>query len=390
MNYKVFFCFLLLIFWSCKDSTSIQKVDENEAKPTITQLKYAQGFNIKTYKNFKVLEISKPWKGSEKTYRFALISDTKNMKAETLIEKLSKTSLYDGVIKTPLESIVITSTTHIPALELLNVQDKLVGFPGMDYVSSKSVRTLIDNGKVKELGKNEGLNTEIVLELNPNAVITFGIEGVNKAAEIIQKANIPLIYNGEWIEDSPLAKAEWIKMFGVLFNKEKEAEQIFDTIEKEYLDAKLIAESVNSKPTVLSGAIYNSIWYLPNGKSPEAQLLRDANTNYLWKNTDDEGSLELSFESVFEKGQAADIWISPSYYGSYSDLEAANTLYKEFEAFKNKSIYSFVNTKGYTGGILYYELGVARPDLVLKDLIKLAHPTLMSDYQFTFFKPLLN
>ena len=292
------------------------------------------------------------------------------------------------MIISPLQSIVVTSTTHLPALELLDEADKLVGFPGTDYISSKKIRTLIKAGKVKDLGQNNGLNTEILLALNPDAVITFGIESTNKAAENIEKANIPVIYNGEWIEQTPLAKAEWIKMFGVLFNKEEQARETFNHIENEYLKAKATAQKATIQPTVLSGAMYRGVWYLPSGQSPEAQLLKDANTNYLWKDTKEEGSLELSFESVLEKGQEADIWLSPSNYGSYRDLKAANKLYEKFKAFKQQSIFSFVNTKGDTGGLLYFEMGTARPDLVLKDLIKIAHPELMKDDTFTFYKPL--
>ena len=108
----------------------------------------------------------------------------------------------------------------------------LIGFPGTEYISSETIRARIDNGFIRELGKNEGINTEVILELNPEVVIAFGIDGNNKTYETIKKSNIPVIYNGDWTEASPLAKAEWIKFFGVLFEKEKEADSIFDHIEK--------------------------------------------------------------------------------------------------------------------------------------------------------------
>ncbi|MBT8325998.1 MAG: ABC transporter substrate-binding protein, partial [Winogradskyella sp.] len=133
---------------------------------------------------------------------------------------------------------------------------------------------------------------------------------------------------------------------------------------------------------------HKEVWYLPYGNSPEGQMLKDANVNYLWQNTEGTGSIGLSFESVYNVAKDADIWISPSYYSSYEQLKAANELYTNFKAFKSKSIYSFVNTTGDTGGVLYYELGICRPDLVLKDLIKISHPTLLPEYELTFFKPL--
>ena len=166
--------------------------------------------------------------------------------------KASKTTLnegdFDGIIMLPIEKMVVTSTTHIPALELLNVENTLVGFPGTNYVSSEKVRARIDNKQIRELGKNEGINTEVLLDLKPNLVIGFGIDGNNKTFETIKKSGIPVIYNGDWVEGSPLAKAEWINFFGVLFNKEKEADSIFNTIEKNYLEAKLLAKQVKNQP----------------------------------------------------------------------------------------------------------------------------------------------
>lgn len=134
--------------------------------------------------------------------------------------------------------------------------------------------------------------------------------------------------------------------------------------------------------------MHKDVWYLPNGTSPEAQILKDANVNYLWSETSGTGSLALSFEAVFDKAKDADLWLSPSYYNSLNALEKANQHYTKFDAFTNKNIYSFANTTGKTGGVLYYELGTARPDLVLKDVIKICHPELLQNYTPYFFKAL--
>jgi len=375
------FLILLLIVSACKNETK----NDNSLPQTETKdiaLKYAEGFKISQSDYSKTIEITKAWPEAEKTYTYLLL--TEEQAAKTTYNKAD----YDGVIITPITKTVVTSTTHIPALELLGVEETLIGFPSTDYISSEKTRKLIDEGKVRELGKNEGINTEVLLELNPNVVVGFGVEGVNKTFEVIKKSGIPVIYNGDWAESSALAKAEWIKFFGVLFNKEKEADSIFNTIEKEYLAAKEIAEKAKTNPTVLSGAMYKDVWYLPKGSSPEAQFLKDANVNYLWSETTGNGSLSLSFEAVLVKAKDADLWLSPSYYGSLEQLEKANPLYANFKAFQNKSIYTFVNKKGGTGGVLYYELGTARPDLVLKDLIKIAHPELLVDYTPYFFEKL--
>ena len=375
------FVFILIFATSCKNIEN--DIPTNQTIQEVFNLKYAKGFSLIDNKTVKVLEIKNPWPEAKKTYRYALIDRDKL--ASTTLNALE----YDGIIVTPIEKTVVTSTTHIPALELLGVEQTLIGFPGCDYISSKKSRELIKTGLVRELGKNEGVNTEVLLELNPDVVIGFGVDGTNKSFETIKRAHIPVIYNGDWVETSPLAKAEWIKFFGILFNKQDKAETVFKEIEADYLYAKQLASIFKSDKTILSGAMHKDIWYLPNGTSPEAQLLKDANVNYLWKDTSGKGSLALSFESVFEKAQHADIWLSPSYYKTIEDLKKANMHYTKFDAFSNNEIYSFTNTEGETGGILYYELGIARPDLVLKDIIKICHPYSLPDYETFFFKKLL-
>lgn len=370
----------VVLLFSCKkekaDIVNISAFQEESIN------KYAEGFALEYHSDYRVLNIINPWPKSDKSYKHILVS--KSNAAKITINKTE----FDALITTPVQKIVVTSTTHIPALELLGVEQTLVGFPGTDYVSSEKTRQRIDNGSIRELGKNEGINTEVLLELRPDVVIAFGIDGTNKSMAVIKKAGIPVIYNGDWVEKSPLAKAEWIKFFGALYNKESLADSIFKSIEVDYIQAKTIASQAASKPTVLCGAMHKDVWYLPNGTSPEAQFLNDANTNYLWRNTSETGSLALSFETVYTKAKNAQLWLSPSYYTSYDALEQSNTHYAQFNAFQNKTIFTFSNTTGKTGGVTYYELGTARPDLVLKDMIKICHPELLQDYKTTFFKPL--
>lgn len=369
--------FLIILSASCKKETERSNNIRQEGEKL--ELKYAKGFTAIDYGSYKILEVTKPWPNSETSYKYRIQSDNTGLDLGTGLA---------GVVKSPIENIVVTSTTHIPGLELLGVEEYLTGFPGTDYISSLKTRKRIKQGSVRELGKNEGINTEVLLEINPDVVIGFGVDGVNKSFEIIKKTGIPVIYNGDWVEDSALAKAEWIKFFGVLFNMEAKADSIFNSIELNYLEAKKIALNAKTKPTILSGAMHKDVWYLPNGQSAEAQFLRDANTHYIWKNTQSEGSLALSFEVVFDKAKNANIWLSPSYYRSYEQLQQASDLYTNFEAFKNRQVYTFSNNTGETGGVLYYELGTSRPDLVLKDLIKIAHPNMLTDYKLNFFAPL--
>ncbi|MGB7393249.1 MAG: ABC transporter substrate-binding protein [Pricia sp.] len=344
---------------------------------------YAQGFSIeKSASGLSLIKVASPWPDAESAFTYALVPRDK-MAATTLNK-----DKYDAIVAVPVERIVVTSTTHIPALEALDATDKLVGFPGTDYISSKATRKRIAGGQVRELGNNESINTEMVLELNPDVVVGFGVDGQNKAYGTLQRANIPVVYNGDWTEESPLGKAEWIKFFAPFFGKEIEADSIFRGIEKSYLEAQELAATAPQKPSVLSGALYKDVWYLPGGESWAAQFIADANADYLWDDTSETGSLSLSIESVLEKGKQAEFWVSPSQFTSYQEMEDANRHYRQIDAFQNRKIFTFAATKGQTGGLLYYEIAPHRPDLVLKDLIHIFHPNLLPDYEPFFFKPL--
>ena len=271
---------------------------------------------------------------------------------------------------------------------MLNVENTLVGFPNLDYISSDKVRALIDAKKVKELGTNQTLNTEVVLDLQPNVIIGYGIDNNNPTLDNLQKNGLKVLLNGDWNEQTPLGKAEWIKFFGALYGKQKQATEIFNTIAKDYLKTVQIVKNATNKPTILAGDMYQDKWYLPKGTSWGSQLLSQANGNYLWKTTTGTGSLSLSFETVYEKAKNADIWITSGQFETLKAMEDANSHYSQFKAFQTKNVYSFSNKKGKTGGVLYYELAPNRPDIVLKDIVKILHPELLIGYKPFFFEKL--
>jgi len=364
---------------SCKQDKKSQIQTKKEQQITVS---HALGFSIDNNGNFPIVTVTSPWPNANHSFTYAFVPK------EDLEVNPTPKGNYDAIVGTPIKNLVVTSTTHIPALEALGGLDKLIGFPDTQYISSMPARQLISEGKIKELGKNETLNTEMVLEMQPDAIVGFAMDNTNATYELLQKAGIPVLFNGDWTEQTPLGKAEWIKFFGVLLNKQEQAEKLFNQIEASYNNIKQVAEQADNKPTVLSGALYKDIWYLPAGESWAAQFISDANANYLWSDTKGTGSLSLSLESVLEKGQAAEFWVSPSQFIGYDEMWASNSHYKEFQAFKNKNIHTYSATTGPTGGLLFFELGPQRPDMILKDLVHIFHPELLPDYIPFFFQPL--
>lgn len=375
MKKLILFSMFSFFFISCQQKEKKSK----EIQSPENYIRYATGLSIQKHDDFSIVTVSNPWPTSDKKYTYIL-----HKPSAKIPDSLQKYA----VIQVPIKSIVVTSTTHIPALELLGVENKLVGFPNTDYISSEKTRTLIETGKIREIGTNQSLNTEVLLDMQPDVIIGFGVDGEKKTYDNLQQNGLKILYNGDWTEQHPLGRAEWIQLFGVLFGLEEKADQVFKTIEKDYLAAIALAKKATLKPTILSGAIYQDQWYLPQGKSWAAQFLDNAGGNYLWAATEGTGSLSLSFETVLEKAQNADFWIGPGQFTSFDQLEKANPNYKHFKAVQNKNVYSFSSKKGKTGGVIYYELASNRPDLVLKDLIKILHPELVPDYELYFFEKL--
>jgi iron complex transport system substrate-binding protein len=357
---------------------------KNESKPNAiisakNEVHYAKGFSIQNYNGYSVVKVKNPWPKATKTYTY-ILKEKNGIVPDSLKQNL--------IIPVPIKTIVVTSTTHIPSLELLDEVNTLIGFPHCDYISSEKVRARIDAGNIKELGNNQDLNTEVLLDLQPNVIIGYGIDNKNPTLDNLQKSGLKVMLNGDWNEENALGKAEWIKFFGALYGKQKQATALFTKIEKDFLKTIRIAKMAKTTPSILAGDMFEDRWYLPRGTSWGSLLLKQANGNYLWQETSGTGSLSLSFETVFEKAKSADVWITSGQFSSLKEMTNANPHYAEFNAFKNKNVYSFSGKKGKTGGILYYELAPNRPDLVLKDLVKILHPELLPSYKPFFFEKL--
>ncbi len=367
------FCFLLFLACSQKKDAPSQ----TNSIPSSIQLQYAEGFNVTNIGDAKLVEVKYPFQGATSGYKYLLVENGKEVPEHSKDTK---------VIRVPLQSIVCTSTTHIPMLDYLDETDKLIGFPTTDYISSEKMRKRVDAGKVTDLGVDKGLNIERLAMLKPNMVMGYMLSGDYGQFKKIEELGINVVMNAEYLERHPLGRAEWIKFVALFFNKEERADSIFNEIENEYLKVKQLATSVDKQPTVLSGIVYGDGWFLPGGKNYAATLLKDAGCHYLWEDDPSQGFLQLSFESVYEKAHDADLWIGVASYASLEELKNADERYTSFKPFKQRNVYTYNARMGAKGGNEYLELGYLRPDVILKDLVKIAHPSLLPSYDLYFHR----
>lgn len=354
--------------------------EKQTGKPsTSTVIKYAAGFKISILDNAKLVEVTYPFQGATSGYSYLLVPRG---------EEPPPHDPDTRVIYTPLETIVCTSTTHIPLLDYLGETQKLIGFPTTDYISSEKMRKRIDAGKVTDLGIDKGLNLERLAMLKPDVVMGYTMSGDFGQFSKIEALGIPVVINAEYLEQHPLGRSEWIKFMGLFFDRERQADSVFAVIEKNYQAATAALKDNPERPTVLSGIVYGDAWFLPGGQNYAARLFKDAGCRYLWEDSENGGSLQLSFEAVYEKAHDADLWIGTGAYSSLAEIAAADLRYTRFTAFQKKQVYNYDARKGARGGNEFLELGYLRPDLILMDLVKISHPGLLPDHELFFHRKL--
>ncbi len=388
--------FVLILFFSAfwvfpvfaareKDSRSnkecVTHYDKNKDYfPEPLQIEYAENFQVTYHKHYKVVKVAAPWKTGGETFEYVLVQ----CGAPT-----PKGFANAQFVSVPAQSMVVLSTTYFTFMEQLNLLDRLIGIANFQQVNSSSVLELIEQKKVVEVGRNVDLNLEFILQLNPDIIMTYGTGNPYRDGYApLLKFGIRVGVFAEYMESTPLARAEWLKFMALFFNRETEANEVFQEITTQYHATVRLAQNVTKKPTVFTGASREGTWYMPGGQSYVAAFLQDAGAQYLWSDDSHRGSLALDFEAVLKKASDADYWLNPGLWKTLQDGLADDSRYQFFSAFHKKNVYNNNALLNPYGGNDYWERGVANPHLVLADLIKIFHPHLLPDHQLIWYRHL--
>ncbi len=393
-NYCLFlFLICTAALGGCADSANQQADNKkNESSDSVTvaeepkpnrkaDIKYAKSFEIFYYDQFTIVKVFNPWQDAkDKAIKYLVVKEGSKIRGK-----------YEDyyVIETPVESVACLSTTHLPMMEALGEEEKIVGVANGDYVYDKSISERIEQGDIKEVGVDQVLNKELLVQTDPDLVMAYGIGGKNnKRYEKLKDLGLKVVMNAEYMENTPLGRAEWIKFVGVFLGKQEKANEVFKEIEENYLSLKKRASKVKNRPTVISGLPYKDVWSMPGGKSFGAKFIKHAGGNYIFSDKERRGSLQISIESVFDKGADADVWMNTNKAETISDIISMDERFRNFKAIKKGEVYN--NNKRMTpeGGIDFYESGVLNPDIVLKDLIKIFHPDLVPDHTLYYYQKL--
>ena len=347
--------------------------------PKKVSINHATGFSVEYQNNYKVVTVKNPWREAKTGFKYVLVQ------CGTPAPKGFKET---EVITVPINTVASLSTTHLPHLAKLGVVDKLVGVSNPKTVNTPEVVEKIKAGQIAELGNNN-INVERLLELNPDLITTYGTGNPQTDSHgKLLEAGLKVAINAEYMETSPLGRAEWLKFTALFFNREGVAEKEFSEIAKKYQDIAAKVQSIKKRPTVFTGFNFKGTWYTPGCKSYVARYLADAGADYLCAENSS-GSTPLSFEDVFERAATADYWLNVSQsWQNLQDVVTEDSRYGDFQAVKKGNVYNNNVRLNENGGNDYWESGISNPDLILADLIKIFHPEVLPNHKLFFYQKL--
>lgn len=347
---------------------------------------FAKGFTVTYHDSYKEVKVLNPWRDSKETFTYILVRPG---------SKAPDVGRGVQLIEIPVERFVSLSSTHLPYLPILGLTDTLKGTITPDKISTQEVLDQIRDGKVIDVsgggsGMATGVNLETLIDLSPDLVMAYatGLPEYDSHPKLLE-AGIPVVVNAEYMEEDPLGRAEWAKFIAVFFDKEKEANEYFEKIKKEYqsLEQSISTQS-RAKPTVFLNNNWQGTWYMAGGKSYVGELLKDAGADYLWSTDTTTGSIPLDFEVVYDTALDAEYWINPGTASTMKELLGEDARYADFAAVKTNNVYNNNARVNAGGGNDYWESGVAHPEIILKDLVKIFHPEILPDHNLVYYQKL--
>jgi iron complex transport system substrate-binding protein len=378
MRVLILFLLAFLLYSGCVHDRALSD-KKNTAVPV--DLNYAQGFKVEKSGDLVTIKVMNPWQQAENVSYQYWLGTTSRAPGKGIPE--------NRYFKVPVEKVVCLSTTFVGFIGFLHQEETIVGISGGKYVTSPSLSERISNGGIPDVGYDENLSYEKLIQLQPDVVFVYGITGsVSSIVARLDEVGIKSVVVAEYLEETPLAKMEWIKYFGAFYGRLDEAGLKFDSVASNYNQQAQKVTKETNKPKVMLGLPWSGTWYISGGKSYMASLLRDAGGLYLWHDLPYNDSRPVSLEKVFEKAFEADFWLNPGDAGSKADILKVDPRFSQLRAFRDNSIYNNNNQVNTLGGNAYFEKGVVEPDIILSDIISVIHPQLLPSYQRKYYKKL--
>ena len=354
---------ILLLLGSCKQRGTAVSGDAVSTDSLLCP-KYATGYQVKSQDGVRLVDV-----GTD--YHFALVTSDEVPVPEGYIK-----------VRVPIKNCICMTALQLSNFTILEAHDVVKGLTGTKNLFNQDILERVKDGRIVKIGTEGNFDTEMVLAANPDVIFISPFK--RGGYDAIKETGITLVPHLGYKELDPLGQAEWVKFVGMFIGKEKEACEIFASIENRYNDLKLkVSSSTGQAPSVFSGEMHYGNWHAVGGKNYLAQIFRDAGADYVIHDEETAGE-DLEFEKMYSLAANADYWrILNSFPGkfSYEALKASEPRNELFKAFKEHKVI-YCNMKQTP----YYELSPVEPDVLLKDFVAIFHPELVeADYQPKYY-----
>ena len=385
--YHLLFSIALLLLTACGGQRPPQswaeRLQESPAPDSLV-FRYARLIHVEQAEGYRVVYIDNPWKPGKGLHTYVLVSYDapvpENIPGGTLV-------------RTPLRRSVVFTSVHCALIDQLQATAQVAGVADLKYIKVPFVQQGVSSGRIADCGDGMSPVVEKIIDTEADAILLSPFENAGGYGRM-ENIGIPIIECAEYMEASPLARAEWMRFYGMLYGQEALAEQLFIKVETDYMALKQQAATAERRPSVLVDKMAGSVWYVPGGRSTIGQMLRDANADYPWADDTHSGSLQLAFETVLERAGESDFWLfrydSPTPI-TLSQLLSEKDGYRMMRPVRSASMSggmahsvpvsvsggSPAGNRVYGCNVttsMFYEETPFRPDLLLQDLIKILHP----------------
>ena len=365
-NFTALILFTLTIICSCSNNRTTIK----NYNITLYSPKYATGFSIFGAKDKEstIITSNNPWQGANSVTTNLLI----------LRNGESAPEGFNGeILRNEAKRIICMSASYIAMLDELGNVEKVVGVSGINGITNKYIKQNKD--VIKDLGYDGNVDYELLLSLNPDIVLLYGINGSNTMEPKLKELGIPFMYIGEYLEESPLGKAEWVVAISEILNIRELGVAKFSKIPIKYNNLKdSISKNIKQRPKVMLNSPYSDSWTMPPINSYTARLIKDAGGDYIFKKNSTNSSFPIDIEEAYKLALEADVWINPGTLKTMKDFKSLLPKFSDIRCVKEGKIYNNAPKTWLEDCNSFWESGILHPELVLQDLVKIFHPDLMN------------
>ena len=369
----LYICMLIVALASCRGGNSV--ASNSEGGGDTLQLKYASLLTIVDYDGYSVATIRNPWKPEKTLHTYVLVSDDGN----------DNHGVEGTVIHVPIQRAAVFTTVHCALLQDFGREGSIVGVADSKYIKIPYIQEQIAKGAIVDCGNGLNPVVEKIMDIKPDAILLSPFENSGGYGKV-EDLNIPIVECAEYMEKSPLARAEWMKFYGRLFGASEQADSLFAVVDSSYMALKERARQAGEGRSVLMDKMVGNVWYVPGGQSTIGQMLKDAGGRYPWADDDQSGSLSLAFETVLERAGECDVWLyrySGNHDMTLQELTAEHRGYDQLKAFRTGAVYGCNVEQS-----LFYEETPFRPDLLLAELLQILHPEITNLPPLRYYKKL--